>query len=489
MNLTRKAIILFVLAHTLLFVAGQVYTQKREKTHLRNLYASKAQLTTQLIGSNISALRCKGKSSQVKAALETLRKQQDIEFARLTIGAEVVTSVDPAFPVNLSLLDNFEHMGVLEELHIFVTFGEVPACAANEPAGEVVVGYSFRELNTALKRQFVSQINLFILQLAVMVGLILILSRVFRGFSSRIIERCRGIARGDLRDVQLFDKSNEFSPVSESLNALCASVVRVKKERDREKVQLVSKAKFLAVEEVAASIARQLKNPISIIKGKAGQFRKILGFPEIDRTILLRQSESILEQTEKLLRLSEKLEVFSSSARSQFQSIRVKSLLDEVLLFADARFQLLKVVVQVELEDPALRIECRPQDVVQILNTLVENSLDAVADQDEKWIKIQVSESAEMVEFAVADNGPGIAVQVRENIMSPFFSTKTKNKVPGLGMGLSHALAIARQHQGSLGLEADSPHTRFVLRLPQVQSGFLDLEGTSSVAKKNKKAA
>ena len=68
-----------------------------------------------------------------------------------------------------------------------------------------------------------------------------------------------------------------------------------------------------------------------------------------------------------------------------------------------------------------------------------------------------------MVEFTVADNGPGVPQAARSKVFDPFFTTKAD----GMGIGLSLARTITRNAGGSLLL--DSAHetgARFVLSLP-----------------------
>ena len=51
-----------------------------------------------------------------------------------------------------------------------------------------------------------------------------------------------------------------------------------------------------------------------------------------------------------------------------------------------------------------------------------------------------------MVEFRVADTGPGLTDEMRERLFLPYFSTKER----GTGLGLSIAAQILQEHQGSI---------------------------------------
>jgi two-component system sensor histidine kinase DctS len=70
---------------------------------------------------------------------------------------------------------------------------------------------------------------------------------------------------------------------------------------------------------------------------------------------------------------------------------------------------------------------------------------------------------ASRVEFSVADVGPGIPDAVREQLFTPFFTTKSE----GMGLGLSLCRTVVEQHGGTLDFEPNSPRgTIFRFTLP-----------------------
>lgn len=78
----------------------------------------------------------------------------------------------------------------------------------------------------------------------------------------------------------------------------------------------------------------------------------------------------------------------------------------------------------------------------------------------------------DMVEVWVRDNGPGIPVAQRENVLKPMVKLQSRDDSPGPGMGLAIVDKIARKHGGSFDI-FDPPHgrrgTAVRLRLPIAQ--------------------
>jgi two-component system sensor histidine kinase DctS len=67
------------------------------------------------------------------------------------------------------------------------------------------------------------------------------------------------------------------------------------------------------------------------------------------------------------------------------------------------------------------------------------------------------------LEFSVADRGPGIPDDVKEQLFTPFFTTKAE----GMGLGLSLCRTVVEQHGGFLGFEPHPPQgTIFRFTLP-----------------------
>jgi signal transduction histidine kinase len=112
-------------------------------------------------------------------------------------------------------------------------------------------------------------------------------------------------------------------------------------------------------------------------------------------------------------------------------------------------------------------LECRPTQITQVLLNLLNNARDAAEESEERWVQLDVTELADWIRISVTDSGKGIPVEIREKIMSPFFTTKAVGK--GTGLGLSITKSIVDSHRGTLILDEESVQTRFVIELPKRQ--------------------
>lgn len=136
----------------------------------------------------------------------------------------------------------------------------------------------------------------------------------------------------------------------------------------------------------------------------------------------------------------------------------------ETLTLCRERFRHQNVELSVSAIPEGLNLHGHPVQVAEALLQLLRNAIDAVAELDEKWVRFEATREAGAVVFSVIDSGRGVPAELRERIMTPFFTTKPAGE--GSGLGLSVCRTIAEQHGGELVLDASSRHTCFRLRRP-----------------------
>jgi len=84
-----------------------------------------------------------------------------------------------------------------------------------------------------------------------------------------------------------------------------------------------------------------------------------------------------------------------------------------------------------------------------------------------RWIRLEVILDKGSVVFSVIDSGRGVAPELRQKIMEPFFTTKEVGK--GMGLGLSISRKIVEDHGGELEFTEEAGHSRFSFRVPLLQ--------------------
>lgn len=112
--------------------------------------------------------------------------------------------------------------------------------------------------------------------------------------------------------------------------------------------------------------------------------------------------------------------------------------------------------------DPADLILHADENLIsQVVINLLKNAIQAIGDQPDGQIDIQVyCNETEEVLIEIKNNGPVIPPEIVEHIFIPFFTTKEG----GSGIGLSISRQIMRLSGGSLTLLPDNKETKFILK-------------------------
>lgn len=204
--------------------------------------------------------------------------------------------------------------------------------------------------------------------------------------------------------------------------------------------------------ELSASIAHELKQPLTSIQLNASAAEMMLGAkpPNLEEVASIlsdikddnRRANDIIDRIRDMVRPT-KLEMRSLDLNEAIQQC-IKVLASE----ASAR----GVRVEVELEPGLPNVHADGVQLQQVILNLALNAMDAMHDQppDRRSLSIRSRRANHRdAEVSVTDSGVGIAQDSIESIFEPFVTTKSN----GMGMGLSISRTIIEAHDGQIRAE------------------------------------
>ena len=122
--------------------------------------------------------------------------------------------------------------------------------------------------------------------------------------------------------------------------------------------------------------------------------------------------------------------------------------------------------IQFEIECPQdLAVWWNEVQLSQVLINLINNSVDAIDVQKDKWIRIRTEVRHQDIYISVTDSGPGIEPAVARKMFQPFFTTKELGKGTGLGLSIAHG--IIKSHGGVIELDDKHNYTKIYFTLPK----------------------
>ncbi len=236
-------------------------------------------------------------------------------------------------------------------------------------------------------------------------------------------------------------RNDEISDLQKAFNKLIKRLNQSKiKLNEMHQNQLEQADRMFTTGEMAASLAHEIKNPISGVIGALQIF-------DAETQSSDSKKEIILEMMSQLQRINNTINDLLSYARPKppvFETIEVKSLIDKTLSFITPLQKEKKINYHVTLDDECLTIQADRNQLQQVLFNLMLNALQAM--ETEGTLEIIVKKNELVVEIDLIDNGQGIKSEALPLLFKPFFTTKHK----GSGLGLAISKRIIEQHNGKI---------------------------------------
>ena len=228
-------------------------------------------------------------------------------------------------------------------------------------------------------------------------------------------------------------------------------------ETHRMRRQAQRHERLAAMGEMAASLAHQLRTPLSAALLYVGNLASpALAGPE--RVGMAEKASARLQDLERMIR---DMLVFARGEVSGREWFAAADLAAEALQCIEPLARERGVVVERSDGAAGARLHGDRKALAGALVNLLENAVQACAPGCR--VRLALTAAGGQLAFTVRDNGTGIAAPARERLFEPFFSTRSG----GTGLGLAVARGIARAHGGRLDLvAADGPGTEFALYLP-----------------------
>ena len=236
---------------------------------------------------------------------------------------------------------------------------------------------------------------------------------------------------------------------------------RRKAEADLRKVQkkLDEVRRLSDIGTLAATVAHELRNPLSVIQTAAYNIKRKVDDPDIARHV-----EGIKKKVEESNQIINNLLFYSRIREARPEGVKICWVLDEAVESAKARFTRHDVVLERKYHGNAdIESSVDPAQMREVFNNIINNAYQAI-ENDAGKIKIEVAENRlGYVEISIEDNGCGIDEADIERVFDPFFTTKTR----GTGLGLTITAEFVRLNNGTIKIESvKGEGTKVVVALP-----------------------
>jgi signal transduction histidine kinase len=191
---------------------------------------------------------------------------------------------------------------------------------------------------------------------------------------------------------------------------------------------------------MAAVVAHEVKNPLAGIKG-AMQVLMSRRAPEDSEAAVMRD---IVARIDALNDLIQDLLTFARPRPPKVTAVNVRHVVDEAI--AMLRRDPVGASLDVVVDGDSGQIMVDPDLIRATILNLLLNAAQAMNGQGQVRVSNAIRDGMWTIE--VADSGPGIPMELRDQVLEPFFTTKAR----GGGLGLPIAKRVAELHGGTLTL-------------------------------------
>lgn len=262
------------------------------------------------------------------------------------------------------------------------------------------------------------------------------------------------IMDGDLTGrLPVNGSGDEFDRLSANLNVMLARILELNE----------------GLKQVSDNIAHDLKTPLTRLRNRAEEAlsgRK--AGPEYRAALedIIGESDQLIRTFNAILMIS-RLEAGYST--ENLETLPVAPILRDVAEMYEPVAEDAGVTLTLgELDEGPLHVN--RELVGQTVSNLVDNAIKyAGGEERAATVTLSMERDPQWLRIVVADNGPGIPADKREQATERFVRLEESRTQPGSGLGLSLAKAVMKLHGGALRLEDNGPGLRAVLEFPVPQ--------------------
>lgn len=214
---------------------------------------------------------------------------------------------------------------------------------------------------------------------------------------------------------------------------------------------LVKAEKFAVVGELAARLAHDLRNPLSVIKNT-------MDIMSLRPTMTIEERVQYVSRSQKAVqRMTHQIEDVLDYVKKTdlaLQPSTLNSILESVIAGL-----LVPHSVRISRPSQDISFNCDPRRLEAVFSNLILNSIQAMHEEGE--IKIRATDLGTSLRIEIEDTGPGIPDHIIPRMFEQLFTTK----LTGTGLGLSICKNLVERHGGTITVK--SPPTVFTVVLPK----------------------
>lgn len=279
------------------------------------------------------------------------------------------------------------------------------------------------------------------------IALLLIFAAIVGGqnFAARLVLPIRNlvIAAEKVKNGDLSIQIPDHTMKKDELKVLTSAFNRMVQQLDRQQKDLVVAQRALAWSDVARQIAHEIKNPLTPIQLATDRLTSKFANEVGDKEAFLKYTKTISRHSEEIRKIVSEFINFARMPAPVFLNCNIVKLIADII---DSR-RLINDKINYNFHSNATQIDfvCDQLQISRVMENLLQNSEEAMKDTKKPSITVSLLTEDNMLYILLEDNGPGIPLELKEDIKKPYVTSKET----GTGLGLAIVDRIVQDHMGS----------------------------------------
>jgi len=260
--------------------------------------------------------------------------------------------------------------------------------------------------------------------------------------------------------IELFRGLSAFAILHFVMHALYTFDEERKLLTEDRLIRFAKAEKLHSLGKLAFGIAHEINNPLTNVSMNVEMLKSDLSNLE-DKKQTTKRFDTIDRNLDRASKIARELLAFSTEKETEFVSISLNDVVDSTLELIGSRRKTYRIIVT---HGDIANISAIPWKLEEVFLNLLVNAMDATPEGG--TIDLTTWQSDSQIIAQVTDNGSGIPVELINQVMDPFFTTKDVGQ--GTGLGLSICYGIMDLHGGRIELESKNElGTTVTLTFPQ----------------------
>ena len=231
---------------------------------------------------------------------------------------------------------------------------------------------------------------------------------------------------------------------------------------------LIEQSRLAAMGGMVASIGHQWRQPLNNLSLLIHDVREALEFGEIDDQYIDRFTRESMLQIKHMSRTINDFRKFYKPNKEKILFSVGDSIEEALSIFS---MSLKNHGIQVEFEYRGQQMAYGyPNEYSQVVLNILTNARDAFVQKDinNRKIRINISETGEIVTAEFIDNAGGIEPTLLKKVFDPYFTTRQN----GTGLGLYLTEMILKKMNGSVSVDNTGDGARFCVSVPKITAAI-----------------